>query len=78
MTSLELKKILIQRISEINDISFLEAIKTILDSKSESKILMIDDDLKKEIMASKKEVENGQYISLEEMDDKINSWASEK
>ena len=38
MTTVELKNILIHRISGINDISFLNAIKTIVDSKSESVI----------------------------------------
>ncbi len=34
MTTIQLKNALIQRISEIEDISFLEAIKTILEAKS--------------------------------------------
>ena len=39
MTTIELKKVLIHRISEINDISYLKAIKTILDSKTETEKL---------------------------------------
>lgn len=39
MTRIELQNLLIHRISEINDISFLEAIKIILDSKSEAAVL---------------------------------------
>jgi hypothetical protein len=35
MTMLELRNILIHRVSEINDIRFLKAIKTILDAKTE-------------------------------------------
>ena len=41
MTILGLKKQLINRIKEIDDESFLKAIKTILDSKSQSQILML-------------------------------------
>ena len=36
MSTIELKKIVISKISEINDDAFLLAINTILDSKSES------------------------------------------
>ena len=39
MTAIELKTILIHKISEINDISFLKAIKTILDSKTVAGVL---------------------------------------
>ena len=41
MDSLELKNILIHRISEINDIAFLKALKTILDSKADTKVLQL-------------------------------------
>lgn len=46
MTMLELKKILIHRISEINDIRFLKAIKTILDEKAEDTVLVLTKDKK--------------------------------
>jgi hypothetical protein len=38
MTTIELKNLLIHRISEINNVSFPEAIKVILESKSEANI----------------------------------------
>ena len=57
MTSIELKKLLIHRISEISDISFLEAIRTILDSKSESIMLPLSVEQTDEIRASKRKLQ---------------------
>ena len=74
METLELKNVLIQRIESINDISFLEAIKTILDAKTESKTLFLTDELKKEIFNSKKEIEQGLFIEQRELDKEIKKW----
>ncbi len=49
MTTIELKKELINRIAEINDITFLKAIKTILDSKTKNEILIKSAPKKKKI-----------------------------
>lgn len=78
MTAKELKKLLIHRIAEINDESFLNAIKTILDSKSQSQILMLTKVERQEITESKKQIEQGLFIEQEEMDKKFNKWLSEK
>ncbi len=49
MKAIELKKILIHRIAEINDESFLNAIKTILDSKTKTRIMKLTDEQKSDI-----------------------------
>jgi hypothetical protein len=41
MTTSELKNILIYRIAEIKDVSFLKALKTILDSKTETDVIQL-------------------------------------
>lgn len=78
MTTLELKSILIHRISEINDIRFLEAIKTILDEKAEDTVLVLTDDQKQEIIDSQNEVKNGLLFSNDELDKEIQVWLSAK
>ena len=75
MTKLELKKLLIQRITEINDISFLKAVKTILESKTENEVLILSPDQRNEIIASKKEIEKGLFIEQESLDKEISKWA---
>lgn len=74
MTTIELKKVLIHRISEINDISYLKAIKTILDSKTETEVLSLTKEQRFEIIESKKEIENGQFIEQDLLDKKVTSW----
>ena len=74
MTMLELKSILIHRISEINDIRFLEAIKTILDEKAENSVIVLTEEQKQEIIQSRKEINEGLFISNEELDKEIKAW----
>jgi hypothetical protein len=78
MTAIELKNLLIHRISEISDISFLEAIKTILDSKSESTILPLSAEQRDEIQASKKEIEQGLLIENTALENEIDGWLNAK
>ncbi|MEX2428449.1 MAG: hypothetical protein WD577_09425 [Bacteroidales bacterium] len=76
MTMIELKNILIHRISEINDIRFLEAIKTILDGKAEDTSMSLTDEQKKEIRESQKEIRSGLFISNDTLDEDIQKWLS--
>ena len=78
MTTFQLKNALIQKISEIEDISFLEAIKTILEVKSKSKIISLTPELTNEIMASKKEIEQGLFIENNLLEKEIEEWLNEK
>ena len=74
MTTIELKKMLLHRIAEINDISFLKAIKTILDSKTETEIISLTADQRNEIIESKKEIEQGFFIEHEVLNKEVSTW----
>jgi hypothetical protein len=76
MTTIELKKVLIHRITEINDISFLKALKTILESKTETEVISLTLEQRNEIIESKKEIEQGLYIEHEVLDKKVSRWLS--
>ena len=78
MTTIELKKVLIHRINEINDVSFLSAIKTILDSKSGTKVIALTEEQRNEINESRKEVKQGHYIEHELLDKKVSEWLNTK
>ena len=78
MTMMELKSMLIHRISEINDIRFLEAIKTILDEKAEDSTLELTEDQKEEIAISKKEILQGLFINESDLDSDIQEWLNAK
>jgi hypothetical protein len=74
MTAIELKKLLIHRIAEINDVSFLNAINTILDSKTQHKIMSLTQEQRVEINKSKEEVEKGLFIEQMELEKDFDKW----
>jgi hypothetical protein len=78
MTTYELKKLLISRIKEINDTSFLNEIKSLLESKSSEKMLVLTSEQKDEINESKREIKKGQFIDQYELDQAVEKWSSEK
>lgn len=78
MTTLELKKLLISKISEIEDEKLLNAIKTFLEARTPSGILTIPDEVKDEIAESRRQVAKGMYIDQDELDKKVEEWESGK
>lgn len=78
MTAIELKKLLIHRITEINDVSFLNAVKTILDAKTQSQSIVLTAEQLQEIQESRKEIEQGRYIEQETLDKEFVQWLNAK
>lgn len=74
MTAIELKKLLIHRIAEINDVSFLNAIKTILDAKTQAQTISLTPELRHEIIESQKEIEAGLFLEQVELDKEFDKW----
>jgi len=78
MTAIQLKRLLIHRITEIDDISFLNEIKTILDSKAQSQILQLTPEQHMEIEESIKDIENGLFFEQSEIDIEFEKWLRAK
>ena len=78
MKKIALKKLLINRIAEINDVSFLNAIKTILDTKTQTQTLSLTPEQRFEILESQKEIESGLFVEQGELDKEFNKWLSGK
>ena len=78
MTATELKKILVRRIAEIDDESFLIAIKTILDSKTQSQMILLTKDQRDEIIESQKQVKQGLFLEQIELDKEFAKWLNVK
>jgi hypothetical protein len=78
MSTSQLKNALIQRISEIEDKSFLEAIKTILDSKTDSRVMNLTSEITSEIIESKKEIEQGLFINNNQIEKEMDKWLNEE
>jgi hypothetical protein len=74
MTTFELKTLLIHRISEINDVSFLRALKTILDTKTEAGVIQLTQDQLEDIIESKKEIEKGLFVENNVLDKQVRQW----
>ena len=78
MTAIQLKTLLIHRISAINDVSFLKALKTILDSKTESGVIQLSQEQLDDIIASKKEIELGLSIENIAFEKEVKQWLNAK
>jgi len=78
MTLIALKKLLINRIAEIDDVSFLNAIKTILDTKTQTQTLPLTSEQRFEITESQKEIKSGLFVEQVELDKEFNKWLSGK
>ena len=78
MTTLQLKKLLIHQISEINDEVFLNALKTIIDLKSKSTVLELSAKQKEEVYQSQLEIKNGLYIAESDLNEEFESWREKK
>jgi len=76
MTAFELKTFLIHRIAEINDISFLRALKTILDAKTETGVIQLTKGQLEDIIESKKEIEKGMFVENNVFDKQVRRWLS--
>ncbi len=77
MSTLELKNILIRKIASINDEAFLNAIRTIIDAKTESTIYKTSVEQKMKIQEGIEQIENGKYFTNEQVESEIDKWLEE-
>ena len=78
MTTVELKNILIQKIAGINDKSFLSAIKTIIETKSELTIYKTTKAQQEKIMQGRAQISQGKYFTQEQVEEEVKQWVKEK
>ncbi|MFZ4544780.1 MAG: hypothetical protein ACOYOA_12075 [Saprospiraceae bacterium] len=78
MNTLQLQQELIQRISRIDDIEFLNAIKTILDFQKKETYIELTATQEKELLLASEEGKKGYAITQLEMDQKVEEWLSGK
>lgn len=78
MKAIELKKLLKHKIEEIDDEAFLNAIKTILDTKSQTQTLNLNNEQRSQIIESQKLISKGRYIDQTQMDQEFEKWLNAK
>lgn len=77
MTSIDLKTKLIEIINEIEDIEFLEAIKTILDTKS-GDYYALSDKQKENIEVGRQQIKDGNFFKNDDVFTELKEWIKKK
>lgn len=78
MTTVELKRILMHQMAGINDKTFLEAIKTIIETKSETTIYKTTPEQRKRIKEGRAQIKKGEFLTNEQVEKEIDQWLNEK
>ena len=76
MTAIALKKYLVSRINLIDDDSVLDKIKKIVEK--EEKVYVLSDYQLDKLAKSRKQIEDGNFLTQDEMDKKVEEWRNEK
>jgi predicted transcriptional regulator len=78
MTTIELKDILIHKIAAINDKSFLAAINTIIDTKSEKLIYKTTPEQRQAIKEGQDQLARGESFTNDQVEAEIDKWLNEQ
>jgi len=78
MSTIELKNIITEHLSHIDDVSFLNAIKTIIESKASLGTYELNDYQKKRIDLARLQLKKRQTITHEDLQKEIDQWLSSK
>jgi hypothetical protein len=78
MSTVELRHIIFKKLSSIEDISFLKAIKTIVESKADEKVYQLSEFQKKRIEESREQLKKGKTISNEALNKEVLQWLNSK
>ena len=78
MSTIELRHVISEYLTRIDDASFLNAIKTIIESKVSEGTYKLSDYQKKRVEEGREQVKRGQTISNESLKLEIDQWLSTK
>ena len=78
MSTIELRHIIAEHLSHIDDVSFLKAIKTIIESKTSEGTYKLSDHQKKRIDLARQQLKSGQTISNDDLQKEVDQWLSSK
>lgn len=78
MSTVELRNIISEHLMQIDDESFLSALKTIIESKISGGIYKLSEYEKERIYLAREELKNGKTISHENVQKEIEQWLSGK
>jgi hypothetical protein len=78
MSTIELRHHIIEKLSLIDDDSFLLAIKTIIESKVNESVYKLSDFQKSRIESGRKQLKKGQSVSNDTLQKEIDQWLNSK
>ena len=78
MSTIELRHHIIEKLSLIDDDSFLKAIKTIIESKVNEGVYNLSDFKRSESNSGREQIKKGQTISNEALQKEIDQWLNTK
>ena len=78
MGTIEIRKRIIDQLSHIEDISFLNAIKTLVDSKADGEMYMLSEYQKERVRLGREQLIKGQTVSHEAIQKEIDNWLESK
>ena len=78
MSTSELREKIISQLANINDTSFLKAIKVLIDTKVETEVYRLSDYQKERIRSGREQLKKGQTNSHDEIQKEINQWLGSK
>lgn len=78
MTVIDIRNKIIQKLQEINDISFLEAVKTIIDSKAEKNVFYINEEMENILHERKEKIEKDGFIKNDDVFKESEEWLKGK
>ncbi len=78
MSTIELRHIITEHLSHIDDVTFLNAIKTIIESKVSEGAYKLSDHQKKRIDLARQQLKSGQTISNDDLQKEVDQWLNSK
>jgi predicted transcriptional regulator len=78
MSTIELRHLITEYLSHIDDVSFLNAIKTMIESKVSDGVYKLSDFQKKRIESGNEQIHKGETISNAVVQKEIDQWLASK
>lgn len=78
MTTLQIKKQIIQKLQSIDDFSFLEAVNRIIDAKTNEEVFYINENLENQLMERDKNMDAGHSITNDDVFNESEEWLNER
>ncbi|NLN33652.1 MAG: hypothetical protein GX159_08670 [Flavobacteriaceae bacterium] len=74
MGTIELKKNIISKITETEDLNLLEDVVKVLGMQTESQVFKLNEKQKAAIEAGRQDIKNGKFLTNEEVEKDLDEW----